>query len=198
MDANYQKHWSKPIDRSFADICKISSEWWEPFLPKTLRYYTYPFALPKSSTALDLNSPIDPKKDPKGIRVPSKQSLMTFQRHVDWWNSIVSCFLLRKRTTCATCPYGSSFLHPYANHGAGIFTYKTGSQKGTVNVGVYIPAPWVALGTRYFFHSTVNHWVFHYGKSWNYGPRRRARSWNSTHNSWRRGPGKMGSFRRPP
>jgi len=29
------------------------------------------------------------------------------------------------------------------NHGAGIFAYKTASQKNKgVNVGVYIPAPW--------------------------------------------------------
>ena len=49
--------------------------------------------------------------------------------------------------------------YPYANHGAGIFTYKTVFVG--VNVGVHIPAPWFAYGSRIDDDSFSSHVTMH-------------------------------------
>ena len=91
-----------------------------------------------------------------------------------------------------TIQWSSIIYNPYANHGAGIFTYKTGWFWTRANVGIHIPAPWfaskgnwmlwhlpnrrlfsVAAGepaTRTKFGRNVpqEHWLFAYGICFSY------------------------------
>ena len=86
----------------------------------------------------------------------------------------------------------SKYWHiPYANHGSGIFTYMTGWFWARANVGVHIPAPWVAYGhglnqlgwwwlEPWNFMTFPSYWEYHHpnwrspsffrGVGWNHQP----------------------------